>query len=103
MKKIIRLTESDISRIVRKVIREQKEMVDYCQDEVDAVSIFLRGKELPPSCMASDMKSNCIKDVIGMVPFPSPELLIAINDLVACRRKNPDFKNADDLWGEQGV
>ena len=90
MKRIIRLTESDISRIVRKVMREQEEMMDPCQDEVDKVSMMLKGKKLPASCMAADMASDCIKDVIGMVAFPSSELLTAINDLIACREESDE-------------
>jgi hypothetical protein len=40
MKKIIRLTESDLSRIVKKVIQEQTEEVDY----IKAIQRFLNEK-----------------------------------------------------------
>ena len=37
MKKIVRLTESDLARIVKRAIRESKDELDELKDEIDAI------------------------------------------------------------------
>jgi len=110
MKRTTKLTESDISRIVRKVIREQNEMFDDpCQEEIDALSKLIGGDKIPPSCLSSDMDDECIKEIVDMVsPFSYPgesiKLIRAITNLFECRKENSDYyNNSDYLWGEQGV
>jgi hypothetical protein len=81
----IRLNERDLARIVRRVIREQKgNLVDPCQDKTAALSKMLGGKVLPSSCMGADMERNCINDIIKMVTNVTPNLMLAIKDVMEC-------------------
>jgi len=69
MKRIIRLTESDLTRIVRRVLKESENPFDGCFDNVPD------GFTVPPIC-------------IGAKP-----------DIYACKKKlvglNPKFVNAE--------
>ena len=109
MKRTLRLTERDLSRIVRRVIKEQNEMLnDPCQEEIDELSKLIGGDKIPPSCLSSDMEDECIKEFFDMVgPFSYPgesiKFLRAITNLLECRKANPDYDDSEDVWGEQGV
>ena len=92
MKRIIRLTETDLKRIVRRVIREAGDpIMDPCKDKVDKVVSMLKGKKIPAACLSADMTSECMTDIMSMVAFPSSQLLTAVNELIECRNDNDDM------------
>jgi hypothetical protein len=68
MKRIVRLTERDLSRIVRRVIKEDamKSFVNPCQKELDALSSGF-GVKIPPTCMAADGQNQCLIDLMNEV------------------------------------
>lgn len=93
MKRIIRLTETDLKRIVRRVIREVKDPIaDPCKDEVNALKKLIGGTKLPASCMGADMESACLNEVIAEVMKAGGINLEvarqAVMDLYDCRKKN---------------
>lgn len=93
MKRIIRLTETDLKRIVRRVIRENADpIVDPCQDEVDALMELVGGTKLPAACMGADMESACLNKVIAEVMKAGGRNLEvarqAVMDLYDCRKEN---------------
>jgi hypothetical protein len=89
MKRIIRLTESDLKRIVRRVIREEESIVDPCQDKVDALSKLVGDRKMPASCMASDMEAECVKDLMKMITQSTdPMVMAAAKALLKCKKDN---------------
>jgi hypothetical protein len=63
MKRIIRLTESDLKRIILKVIKEQEEQTlygpegevkDFCKPQRAVLLDLLNGAELPAECSTND-------------------------------------------------
>jgi hypothetical protein len=68
MKRIVRLTERDLSRIVRRVIKEDAMggFVNPCQAELDALSSILDVK-VPPTCMMADGQKQCINALLKEV------------------------------------
>lgn len=108
MKRIVRLTENDLSRIVRRVINEESEMFDDpCQNEIDNLSKLIGGKlpsfggKLPSSCMGADMNNECINEILNMAgPFSYPgeelRLLDAITKLGECKLENSDNYDFED-------
>ncbi len=101
MKRIVRLTENDLSRIVRRVINEESEMFDDpCQNEIDNLSKLIGGK-LPSSCMGADMNNECIKEILNMAgPFSYPgesiKILDTITKLGECKLENSDNYDFED-------
>ena len=92
MKRIIRLTESDLKRIVRRVIREEESVVDPCEDKVNALSKLIGKNKMPTSCMASDMEDECKKELMGMITrMGDPMVMAAAKALIACREKNSNM------------
>jgi len=89
MKRIIRLTETDLKRIVRRVIREADDpIMDPCQDEVNRLSKLIGGK-LPSACMAADMENECIAEIMKSVNATNiKQALAAVTDLYDCREEN---------------
>jgi len=68
MRKIIRLTESDLARIVKRVIKEQEEVVlygpdgkieDFCKTERETLKEILRNSEIPSECTIGDDENKC--------------------------------------------
>ena len=102
MKRIVRLTENDLSRIVRRVVNEESEMFDDpCQNEIDNLSKLIGGK-LPSSsaCMGADMNNECIKEILNMAgPFSYPgesiKILDAITKLGECKLENSDYYESE--------
>ncbi len=90
MKRIIRLTETDLKRIVRRVIREAEDpIMDPCQDEVDALSDLIGEAKMPKSCLGSDMEMQCARDLMKMVTMGGdPEVRSAAIELANCRKEN---------------
>jgi hypothetical protein len=68
MKRIVRLTERDLSRIVRRVIKEDAmgKFVNPCQAELDALSSSF-GVKVPPTCMMADGQRQCVLDLLAAV------------------------------------
>jgi len=68
MKRIVRLTERDLSRIIRRVIKEDAMggFVNPCQKELDALKEGF-GITIPPTCMAADGQKQCIVDLLSAV------------------------------------
>lgn len=101
MKRIIRLTERDLSRIVRRVVNEESEMFDDpCQNEIDNLSKLIGGK-LPSACNGAKMNKECIIkifDMAGPSSYPSEnmELLTAIKNLGECKLDNSDYYDFED-------
>ena len=96
-----RISESDISRIVRKVLKEQEMMDDPCQDVMDELSDFI-GRDLPPSCMSYDKESiqDCMREVVNMKPKnmrldQDVHFLGLVKDFVECRLENRDSVEYD--------
>ncbi len=89
MKRIIRLTETDLKRIVRRVIREAEDPIaDPCQDKVDRLSKLIGGK-LPSACMGADMEDECLSALMKMVNFSNLQAVTnAVTDLYNCREEN---------------
>ena len=89
MKRIIRLTETDLKRIVRRVMRESGDpIVDPCQDEVNALTKLIGGK-LPASCMGADMESECLSKLMAMVDLTNVQKIrTAVANLYDCREEN---------------
>ena len=90
MKRIIRLTETDLKRIVRRVIREADDpYVDPCQDELDELSDLVGEAKVPKSCMAADMEMQCARDLMKMATMGAdPEVISAAKELAKCRKEN---------------
>jgi len=90
MKRIIRLTETDLKRIVRRVIREaDAPYVDPCQDEVDTLSDLVGENRVPKSCLGADMEAQCAKDLMKMATQgPDPRVMMAAKELAKCRKEN---------------
>ena len=65
MKRIVKLTERDLSRIIRRVIKEDTMggFVNPCQAELDALSSSF-GVKVPPTCMMADGQKQCIVDLL---------------------------------------
>lgn len=67
MIKIIRLTESDLARIVKQVIKEQEEVLygpdgkveDFCKTERETLKEILRNSEIPSECTIGDDENKC--------------------------------------------
>ena len=68
MKRIVRLTERDLSRIIRRVIKEDTMggFVNPCQAELDALSSSF-GVKVPPTCMMADGQKQCVLDLLAAV------------------------------------
>jgi hypothetical protein len=92
MKKIIRLTESDMVRLIKKVLQEQmqqkpEDMVIECFTE----NMTLRdATKIPTSCMTIGLK------VITTKRLPNPltdgqKLWSCANDLAELVQKDPDY------------
>lgn len=91
MKRIVRLTETDLKRIVRRVIKEADTIVDPCQAEVDALKELIEMPKLPAACMAADNESECLKEIIGSLGLGLSnlnEIREAVMDLYDCREEN---------------
>jgi hypothetical protein len=65
MKRIVKLTERDLSRIIRRVIKEDNMggFVNPCQAELDALSSTFEVK-VPPTCRLADGQRQCIVDLL---------------------------------------
>jgi hypothetical protein len=89
MRRIIRLTETDLKRIVRRVIRESGDpIVDPCQNEVNALTKLIGGK-LPAACMGSDMESECLSELMTIVDLTNiQKIRTAVANLYDCREEN---------------
>jgi hypothetical protein len=94
MKRIVRLTERDLSRIVRRVIKEDamKSFVNPCQKELDALSSGF-GVKIPPMCSAADGQNQCIKDLLNEVKTKltldnAMSIMAKYNAYVACNKEN---------------
>jgi hypothetical protein len=69
MRKIIRLTESDLARIVKRVIKEQQEeevlygpdgkIEDFCKTQRETLRKLLRNSEVPSECTIGDDEDLC--------------------------------------------
>jgi hypothetical protein len=67
MRKIIRLTESDLARIVKRVIKEQEEVLygpdgkveDFCKVERKTLQELLNNSEIPSECLSNDDENAC--------------------------------------------
>ena len=82
MKKVIRLTESDLTRIVKRVIKEQAQTQQTAQ--VSAVQKCVASiKSKPQSCLNNDA-GNCIKDLGRMVTNSDPSLVLPFAEAVRC-------------------
>lgn len=90
MKRIIRLTETDLKRIVRRVIRESGDPIsDPCQKEVNALSKLIGGDKIPTVCSGADMEDECLDAIMDMVNLSDiSAATTAVVNLVACRKKN---------------
>jgi hypothetical protein len=89
MKRIIRLTESDLKRIVRRVIREEESIVDPCKDKVDALSKLIGDRSKISSCAGSDMAEKCVTDLVRMIAQTTdPMVISAAKALLKCRKDN---------------
>jgi hypothetical protein len=63
MKRIIRITESDLTRIVRRVLKENENPFDSCFDNVPD------GFTVPPICFGPKADINtCKKKLVGLNP-----------------------------------
>jgi hypothetical protein len=88
MKKVIRLTESDLTRIVKRVIKEQAQQTTQAQTQqtaqVSAVQKCVASiKSKPQSCLNNDA-GNCIKDLGRMVTNSDPSLVLPFAEAVRC-------------------
>ena len=69
MGKIIRITESDLARIVKRVIKEQEEggvlygpdgpIEGFCKVEIKTLKELLKNSEIPSECFSNDDESAC--------------------------------------------
>ena len=75
MKKVIRLTESDLTRIVKRVIKEQAQ--PNLQDCLKGVGT------VPQSCKGTDAGA-CIKDLGRMIYTSGPDVAIPLVDAIKC-------------------
>lgn len=75
MKRVIKLTESDLNRIVRRVIKEQTQ--PNLTDCLKGIS------NVPQSCKGTDA-GQCIKDIGRMIYTGGPELAIQLADAIKC-------------------
>jgi len=75
MKKVIRLTESDLHRIVKRVLNEQVQ---------PNLSDCLKGvSNIPQSCKGTDV-GTCIKDLGRMIYTGGPEVAVSLADAIKC-------------------
>jgi hypothetical protein len=77
MKKVIRLTESDLTRIVKRVIKEQAQ--PNLQDCLKGVGT------VPQSCKETDAGA-CIKDLGRMIYTSGPDAAVPLADAIKCLR-----------------
>lgn len=92
MKKIVRLTESDLVRLVKKVLNEQmqqkpEDMVIECFTE----NMTLRdATKIPTSCMTIGMKVITTKRLPNPIT-DGPKLWSCANDMAKVVEKDPDY------------
>jgi anion-transporting ArsA/GET3 family ATPase len=94
MRKTIKLTERDLTRIIKKIVKEQEETMDEFTVARNMVSDFLEqtggtlGARTPDEIMSSlDKLKRAIK--------------LEENDLeVANKRPNPNWSREEDMGGE---
>ena len=86
MKKIIRLTESDLMRLVKRVIKEQNKtynMIDTCASMgVKSIGYCdTQGKKPVKSCASMGVKSigYCYVDTKKPIPNPAPNIGKTLN------------------------
>lgn len=86
MKKVVRLSESDLDRIVKKVLKEQS-VDEKCADKI-------KGIKVPESCkppVASDQKFN-MKKCYDDIKKESPDVQKKIKEYLLClTAKLPDI------------
>ena len=88
MKRIVRLNESDLKRIVRRVLRENP-IVDPCEQHVNTLTKLVGENKVPSSCLGSDMEQECMKDLMKMVTGSmDPVVIAAAKALAKCRKEN---------------
>ena len=75
MKRIVRLNENDLQRIVRRVLREQDEAMGGIKDCFEGAKF-----SVPAVCKAADTQDKCLKALQEMV-MQSP---VEIGNAIAC-------------------
>jgi hypothetical protein len=86
MKKIVRLTESDLNRLVRKVLNEQT-IPDGGQPANCLMEQFPSLKQMPQSCVG----------ILGSIPKTPEEVIFFPMKIAACSR---DLKQASGISNE---
>ena len=78
MKRIVRLTESDLARIVRRVIKEEE------GPKEDLIGCFNNSGITPPnSCNTGDV-TKCMEDLADMVKTDPLEFGLKVGQILTC-------------------
>ena len=96
MKKIIRLTERDLTRIVKRVLKEEENIVDPCETQVAELKKF--NITPPPVCMTADGQDECFKQLTKMAADVTTlenilKIPSSIKNYIDCKNKNSQFSN----------
>ena len=96
MKRIIRLTESDLTRIVKRVLKEEENVVDPCQVSVDKLKTYKL--TVPAVCSTADGEEECSKQLMAAMAEVATfenmvEITSSIKSFIDCKIKNKQFAN----------
>jgi hypothetical protein len=96
MKKIIRLTERDLTRIVKRVLKEEENIVDPCQASVDKLKTYKI--TVPTVCSTADGEEECSKQLMAAMSEVATfenmvEISSSIKSFIDCKIKNKQFSN----------
>jgi len=97
MKRIIRLTESDLTRIVKRVLKEEENIVDPCQASVDKLTKTYK-LVIPAACSTADGEDECSKELMAAMAEVATfenmlEITSSIKSFIDCKIKNKQFAN----------
>jgi imidazolonepropionase-like amidohydrolase len=97
MKRIIRLTESDLTRIVKRVLKEEENIVDPCQSLVDKLTKTYK-ITVPAVCSTADGEDACMKELMEAVSDVATfdnmlEITSSVKSFIDCKIKNKQFAN----------